>query len=109
VILPPIITIAGLVILKRLLKKRKAESADFCDIHKDEKNVIFQLLLIYFYVVVVNLSDLIFFNFSSGESKGNFMQLLEAVIGWTIFIAVFFKDLVLISYVDERLNLNFLF
>jgi hypothetical protein len=75
--------------------------SEFYDINRDEKNVIFQLLIMLVIIIIVACLIL------SPVSES--VEFIEAFTNWLFIISTFFKDLVLISYVDERVNLNFLF
>jgi hypothetical protein len=112
VVLPPTILIFGFIKLKMLLRHRQRLAAEeeppseFHDINRDEKNVIFQLLIM---LVVIMIAMFLMEIYARPKPNIENIEFMQALTSWLFIISLFFKDLFLISYVDERLNLKFLF
>jgi hypothetical protein len=120
VVLPPVIFIFGFIKLKMLLRHRQRMAAEedppseFYDINRDEKNVIFQLLIMVVVILIVTIfGRIVIENFlrkyGMQSSEYEYVKFAESLSYWPSIICLFFKDLLLISYIDKRLNFKFLF
>ncbi|KAG5667981.1 hypothetical protein PVAND_015939 [Polypedilum vanderplanki] len=116
-ILSLIVIIIEFIFLKRLQKKYRAEAENdnddesqplnnYVDINRNEKNLIFQFSFVYIIFFVSSELILEICQLISGEN----ISTIEYVIA-TVFdlIMHFILDILLISYVDERINISILF
>ncbi|KAG5679114.1 hypothetical protein PVAND_008706 [Polypedilum vanderplanki] len=111
----PIVTIIEFIILKKLLRRYRAESNDdnnddesqplnrYVDINRDEKNFIFQFLFVFMvYLIIDQIIRALRINIDDLNIKSMTFNLL-------LLSTYFFLDLLLISYVDKRINISILF
>ncbi|KAG5667961.1 hypothetical protein PVAND_015920 [Polypedilum vanderplanki] len=107
-IIPIVITIVGIIILKQLQRKYRAEANDdesdqpnvYVDINRDEKNLIFQYLFLYSTHFILRY----IYNYFNIDTK-----LYGLGSNGIFIIMMILMEILLISYVDERINLSIIF
>jgi hypothetical protein len=117
-ILPSLSFRTGIFIIRRLQKRRQTEPLvevdddddapliGFEDTSKNEKNVIFQLLFVYLLLFI----EIFVFASVYGSITGNWNgqgNLTNTILSITVLVVL--SDLFLVSYVEDRVNLGFLF